>query len=77
VHDGAAGDPPALGLHLALGFERVGAFEAIGYKFGGWHGVDWFGLELGPRLAEPPAVRLISALAGTPELERALAAGGY
>ena len=33
----------------ALGFERIGEFEAIGWKYGAWHGVEWFGLELGDR----------------------------
>ena len=40
-------------LHVALGFERVGEFGAIGWKHGAWHGVEWFALELGPR-SEPP-----------------------
>jgi L-amino acid N-acyltransferase YncA len=30
------------GLHLAMGFERVGTFTEIGYKFGAWHDVAWF-----------------------------------
>ena len=29
------------GLHAALEFRLVGSFEAIGYKFGAWHGVTW------------------------------------
>lgn len=64
----------SVGLHLALGFERIGRFDAIGYKFGRWHGVEWFGLELGPRPDEPLPVRPIGDLAGTPELARALEA---
>lgn len=64
----------SMGLHLALGFERIGRFDAIGYKFGRWHGVEWFGLELGPRPDEPLPVRPIGDLAGTPELARALEA---
>jgi phosphinothricin acetyltransferase len=42
-------NPASEGLHRALGFARIGEFEAIGWKFGAWHGVEWFGLELGPR----------------------------
>ena len=41
---------------VALGFTRIGQFEAIGWKFGAWHGVEWFGLELGPR-DEPAPIR--------------------
>jgi phosphinothricin acetyltransferase len=49
-------NPASTGLHVALGFTRIGQFEAIGWKFGAWHGVEWFGLELGPR-AEPSPIR--------------------
>ena len=60
-------------LHLALGFERIGGFEAIGWKRGGWHGVDWFALELGPRDDEPTPLVPLPQLAGTAALEAALA----
>jgi phosphinothricin acetyltransferase len=30
------------GLHLAMGFEPVGTYREIGYKFGAWHDVAWF-----------------------------------
>ena len=29
------------GLHAALGFEPVGTYRDIGYKFGAWHDVAW------------------------------------
>jgi L-amino acid N-acyltransferase YncA len=29
------------GLHRALGFEPVGTYKRIGYKFGAWHDVAW------------------------------------
>ena len=29
------------GLHRALGFEPVGTYRDIGYKFGAWHDVAW------------------------------------
>lgn len=65
----------SVGLHRALGFERIGEYPAIGFKLGRWHAVCWYALELGPRPDEPPPIRPISTLAGTPELDRALAAG--
>ena len=49
------------GLHLALGFRRVGEFEAIGWKFGAWHDVAWFALELAPRENEPAPLRPLEA----------------
>jgi L-amino acid N-acyltransferase YncA len=65
----------SVGLHRALGFGWIGEYPAIGYKAGRWHAVGWLGLELGPRPDEPPPIRPISHLAGTPELERVLAGG--
>jgi phosphinothricin acetyltransferase len=31
----------SVGLHRAMGFEPVGTFRDIGYKFHGWHDVFW------------------------------------
>ena len=70
-----APNPGSVALHRALGFRRIGEFEAIGWKQGGWHGVEWFGLELGPRdRGEPAPLVPLPRLAGTPELEAALRA---
>ena len=56
-------NPGSIALHRALGFERIGGFDAIGWKRGAWHGVDWFGLELGPRSEAPrPIVPLAEAV---------------
>ena len=65
-------NPGSVALHAALGFARVGGFEAIGWKHGRWHGVDWFELELGPRDDEPTPLVLLPDLAGTTVLEAAL-----
>jgi phosphinothricin acetyltransferase len=61
-------------LHLRLGFGRIGGFEAIGWKRGAWHGVDWFALELGPRSDEPAPLVPLPQIAGTAALEAALEA---
>ena len=65
------------GLHLALGFRRVGAFDAVGWKNGQWWGVDFFALELFPAVdgADPTPIRPLPALLRTPELVRAIAGG--
>ena len=50
-------NPASAGLHTALGFERIGEFRAIGWKEERWHGVEWFGLELGPSDRPPVPIR--------------------
>jgi L-amino acid N-acyltransferase YncA len=64
------------GLHLALGFERIGLFPAIGWKLEAWHGVEWFGLELAPREPAPAPVRPIGELADDPAVRHVLRAAG-
>jgi phosphinothricin acetyltransferase len=44
----------SVGLHEALGFERVGVYRAIGYKCASWRDVLWMQLALGAE-GEPPA----------------------
>ena len=38
----------SVGLHEAFGFRRVGVYENIGYKLGGWRSVAWYQAELLP-----------------------------
>jgi L-amino acid N-acyltransferase YncA len=62
----------SVGLHEALGFEPVGVYRNIGWKFGAWRDVGWWQLALGspldandqPREPGPP-VRLMSRTATT------------
>lgn len=44
----------SVGLHEALGFERVGVHRQIGYKLGRWHDVALWQRPLAP-LGDPPA----------------------
>ncbi|MFZ3032733.1 MAG: arsinothricin resistance N-acetyltransferase ArsN1 family B [Parvibaculum sp.] len=47
----------SVGLHEACGFTPVGIYRQVGFKFGGWHDVGWWGLELGASSApRVPAV---------------------
>ena len=43
---------PSVGLHIALGFQPIGTFRSIGWKFGHWHDVAWLQRTL---RAQPPA----------------------
>ena len=42
-------NPGSVGLHESLGFVPVGVYRRIGFKFGAWHDVGWWQLELAPR----------------------------
>jgi phosphinothricin acetyltransferase len=68
-------NPGSVRLHESLGFHPIGEFEAIGWKQGGWHGVAWYALELGPREAAPTPLVPLPELAGTQALADALAQG--
>lgn len=46
-------NPSSVGLHDALGFERIGVFPHAGFKFGGWHDVLWLHRELAAAQSEP------------------------
>jgi len=37
---------PSIALHKSLGFERIGLFREVGFKFDQWHNVDWWQLKL-------------------------------
>lgn len=42
----------SIALHHAAGFDEIGVFPSVGYKFGAWHDVAWFHRRL---RAQPPA----------------------
>ena len=46
-------NPGSVGLHEALGYQKVAHFPRVGWKFGQWHDVGYWELELG-NPADPP-----------------------
>ena len=48
-------NPGSVGLHEAMGFELVGVYAEVGYKFGKWHDVGWWQMALQPHIAAPAA----------------------
>jgi L-amino acid N-acyltransferase YncA len=50
-------NPESARLHQSLGFERVGAFHAVGYKFGKWHDVEFWERQLAPFEGTPAETR--------------------
>lgn len=60
-------NPASVGFHAAMGFEEIGTYEGIGYKFGRWHDVIWMHRLLAPRLPGMQAPRaLAEVLASRP-----------
>jgi phosphinothricin acetyltransferase len=47
-------NPASEGLHRALGFEPVGVYRRIGWKFDAWHDVAWVQRPLGRDDDAPP-----------------------
>jgi phosphinothricin acetyltransferase len=43
----------SVGLHEAIGFELVGIYRHVGFKFGQWYDVGWWALDLQPRPLSP------------------------
>ena len=35
-------NPASVALHESVGFEPVGTFPSVGFKFGAWHDVGWW-----------------------------------
>ena len=44
----------SVGLHEAMGFRPVGVYRQVGYKFGAWHDVGWWGMELQKKTTAEP-----------------------
>jgi phosphinothricin acetyltransferase len=46
-------NPASVGFHEALGFQKVGVYQQVGYKLGEWHDVGWWELTLQARITNP------------------------
>jgi L-amino acid N-acyltransferase YncA len=40
-------NPASVGLHERFGFERIGVYKEVGFKFGRWHDTVWYQRGLG------------------------------
>lgn len=46
-------NPASVGLHEASGFSPIGVYHEVGFKFGAWRDVGWWGLRLGAPSPDP------------------------
>lgn len=65
----------SVGLHKAMGYELVGVYKNVGFKFGAWHDVSYWGLELRPPSPDVQSPLWPSKLQRTPEWQQALESG--
>jgi phosphinothricin acetyltransferase len=55
-------NPASVHLHEKLGFEHFANYENIGYKFGNWHTVGWWKLQINDYDLQPPPPLKLSDL---------------
>lgn len=64
-------------FHARMGFEWLGCFPAVGYKFGRWCDLDWWRFRLAPADVDavPAPVRAIGDASITAAVDKRLAGG--
>jgi len=65
----------SVGVHEALGFEKVGVYRAVGYKLAAWHDVGWWQLALRERVGTPAPPLVPAEARERPGWREALAEG--
>jgi L-amino acid N-acyltransferase YncA len=65
----------SVGLHEAVGFRKVGVYQRVGYKFGEWHDVGWWQLELKAHEASPAEPLDIETVRSLPDWKALLSRG--
>jgi phosphinothricin acetyltransferase len=65
----------SVALHEAVGFQPVGTYRQVGYKFGAWHDVGWWQLALHARSADPAEPAPLGAIQSRPDWPALLSTG--
>ncbi len=47
-------NPASVALHERIGMRLVGIYQRVGFKFGAWHDVAWYGMRLSEAEGRPP-----------------------
>jgi phosphinothricin acetyltransferase len=68
-------NPGSVGLHEAMGFQKVGVYRNVGFKLGEWRDVGWWQLALREQELPASAPLAISEVERLPEWGRLLALG--
>lgn len=68
-------NPASVALHESVGFEAIGVYRRVGYKFGAWHDVGWWQLLLKAQEASPAEPLDLATLRSQPGWESLVAKG--
>jgi L-amino acid N-acyltransferase YncA len=68
-------NPASVGLHEAMGFEKVGVYRDVGFKLGEWRDVGWWQLRLPRSDPQPSRLLALSEVQQTPAWPSLLARG--
>jgi phosphinothricin acetyltransferase len=68
-------NPASVGLHEAMGFQRVGVYRQVGYKCEAWHDVAWYQMLLQPRPSQPQPPKSIKEIQDEVDWQSALRSG--
>jgi phosphinothricin acetyltransferase len=68
-------NPGSVRIHESLGFTPLAVYRNVGYKFGRWHDVGWWELDLQPAIPTPPEPRPITSIRSSAVVDAALARG--
>ena len=68
-------NPASVGLHEAMGFEKLGVYRNVGFKFGEWRDVGWWQLQLRSYETTPVPPLAVADVQCRPDWDRLLAAG--
>ncbi|OPJ60304.1 GNAT family N-acetyltransferase [Clostridium oryzae] len=58
------------GIHKNFGFTTMGLCKDVGYKFGQWHDVKWYELQMQPHPEKPETPKLIEEIVDTYEFKK-------
>ena len=65
-------NPGSVAFHESFGFNSVGVYHSVGFKFGEWHDVGWWELNLNPTGAKPGEIASLSSVVECGKLEEVL-----
>jgi phosphinothricin acetyltransferase len=68
-------NPASVGIHESFGFENSAVYKNVGYKFGHWHDVGWWQMQLKPLTENPAETISLPELVNMEKWDDLLAAG--